>query len=200
MTKIKIEYYQNICVGTLNCIQEDSAHFRADESNFAVLIGGKEEITEGVFALIRDLDEEGIKKAVSAAESCPVNAIRISEAESGKVLYDTNVKEQGSKTIIAEYNDAKEFKLDPKGYFLIRINPDKKEIELGFCERPNEVKYVIKGKKPIDIYQTILREKIIDRPDHAAYIGRETQKAYIAIQLGLEYVQDDELDFSKLNK
>jgi dihydropteroate synthase len=67
---------------------------------------------------------------------------------------------------------------------------------VGFCGKRNTVEVKITGKKPLDIYQTILREKIIDRPDHAAYLGRELQKAYTALQLKKEYVQDDELSFS----
>jgi len=43
----------------------------------------------------------------------------------------------------------------------------------------------VTGKKPIDIYQTILNKENIDiRKDHAAYLGRELQKAYIAIENG----------------
>ena len=38
------------------------------------------------------------------------------------------------------------------------------------------------------------------RMDHAAYLGRELQKAYIALKNNLEYVQDDELDFNNKTK
>ena len=34
-------------------------------------------------------------------------------------------------------------------------------------------------------------------PKHAAYLARELQKAYIALQQNIEYIQDDELDFDK---
>ena len=55
----------------------------------------------------------------------------------------------------------------------------------------------VNGKKPIDIYQTIINKESLDiRKDHAAYLGRELQKAYIALKHDLEYVQDDELEFS----
>ena len=97
------------------------------------------------------------------------------------------------QTIKAEYNDAKCFNMDEKGYFLIRIVDDL--LEVGFCEELNKVKFIIRGKKPVDIYTTILRKGIIDKPDHAAYLGRELQKAYIAMKEGIPYVQDSELVF-----
>ena len=56
----------------------------------------------------------------------------------------------------------------------------------------------VSGNKPIDIYQTILnKEKLDIRKDHASYLGRELQKAYLALKNNLEYVQDDELNLNK---
>ena len=77
-----------------------------------------------------------------------------------------------------------------------RINKEK-QIEVGFCKKDNKIEIIIKGKTPIEIYQTILRENIIQKPDHAAYLGRELQKAYIALKQNKEYIQDEELDFNK---
>lgn len=102
-----------------------------------------------------------------------------------------------AKEIHAEYDDRKEFVIDPKGYFLIRINRERQEIEVAFCPERNKISVVVKGKKPLEIYQTILRLNLTDRQDHAAYLGRELQKAYDALLAGIEYVQDSDLDFSK---
>jgi len=86
--------------------------------------------------------------------------------------------------------------MDPKGYFLIKTNSEKKEIEVAFCPKPNEISLKVTGKKPIEIYQTIInKEKLELRKDHYAYLGRELQKAYITLELGIDYVQDDEVQF-----
>ncbi|KKQ34939.1 MAG: Dihydropteroate synthase [candidate division WS6 bacterium GW2011_GWA2_37_6] len=62
----------------------------------------------------------------------------------------------------------------------------------------NNIILKVTGKKPIDIYHTILhKEKLGIRPEHAAYLGRELQKAYTALENNLEYVQDEELDLNK---
>lgn len=94
----------------------------------------------------------------------------------------------------------KEFVLDPQGYFLIRIDKEKKLIEIAHCGKRNTVEVIVRGKKPIEIYQTAIKQGLITRMDHAAYLGRELQKAYIALQLGLEYIQDDELVFKEERK
>ncbi|MFA6888324.1 MAG: DUF4346 domain-containing protein [Candidatus Woesearchaeota archaeon] len=105
---------------------------------------------------------------------------------------------QNVKNINASYDDKKEFILDPVGYFLIRIIPEKKLIEVGFCKHQNIIEIKITGKNPTEIYQTILREKIINRLDHAAYLGRELQKAAIALELKIPYTQDSDLNISGL--
>lgn len=102
------------------------------------------------------------------------------------------------KEIEAEYDDMKEFVIDDEGYFLIRLDRNAKKIEVGFCRERNLVSLKVTGTKPIDIYQTIInKEELPIRKDHAAYLGRELQKAYTALNNGLEYVQDDELNLDK---
>ncbi len=96
----------------------------------------------------------------------------------------------------AEAVEAKEtpFQLDEKGYFLIRLKDG--YIELGHCTETNVVTTLIKGKKPKAIYETAITKGLIQKQEHAAYLGKELQKAYIALTKNLIYVQDEELDFA----
>ena len=120
------------------------------------------------------------------------------DLEKNKDMVGLEVKEEKAKEVIAEYDDAKEFVIDDKGYFLIKLDKDKKNIEVAFCNEKNNIVLKVVGKKPIDIYQTIInKEKLPIRKDHAAYLGRELQKAFIALENNLEYVQDEELHLSK---
>ena len=98
------------------------------------------------------------------------------------------------REVNASYDESKEFALDPKGYFLIRVNQETKNIEVGFCEKGNVIEIKISGTNPQEIYQTAIKHNLITRLDHAAYLGSELQKAFIALKKGIEYVQDDELD------
>jgi len=132
---------------------------------------------------------------IQAGKACPVNAIRVTDLEKNEDLVSVEVKEEDVKEVKAEYDDSKEFVIDKAGYFLIRLDKSKKNIEVAFCNEKNKIVLKITGKKPIDIYQTVLnKEKLPIRKDHAAYLGRELQKAYLALNYNLEYVQDDELN------
>ena len=95
--------------------------------------------------------------------------------------------------------------LDPKGYFLIRVDRDKKQIEVAYCENQpiheqgkftkNLPKLKVVGKHPEHIRYVLTQKGLLTRTDHAMCIGEELEKAYIALQKGIKYVQDDELKF-----
>ena len=71
-----------------------------------------------------------------------------------------------------------EWKMDPVGYFLIKVDRDREEIEVGFCTNDHKVTKIIRGKHPEEIYYTLLRLKLISSLQHAANIGQELEKAY----------------------
>lgn len=100
---------------------------------------------------------------------------------------------EGCETLQARPDSDGEQILDPKGYFLIRLKRDTKEMEIGFCRKGNVVEMIIVGKSPKEIYDTLIRRRLVSRLGHAAYLGRELEKAYVALRLNSEYVQDDEL-------
>ncbi len=195
MKKLKIEYHKEKCIGAFQCTKIAPEFFKEEETKADL---AKAKTKNGYQTRIVECDNATAAQLIEAAEKCPANVITIIDIETKENLVDSTVKVKEEINVIkAEYDDMKEFVLDEKGYFLIRIVPEKKMIEVGFCGKRNTVEIKVYGKTPIEIYQTILREKIIERPDHAAYLGRELQKAYIALQLGIPYVQDDELDFKK---
>lgn len=82
---------------------------------------------------------------------------------------------------------------DPNGYFLIRINREKQIIEVGHCLKNNQVITLIKGKTPESIMYKIINQGYISLLDHAAYLGKELEKAFIALKYDLDYCQDSEL-------
>ncbi len=199
MRKLKVEYNHDRCIGTKACIAAAPRYFEL-KGGKAHLIGNYKH--EGIQTSEYSCDDITYNEIVEAGKSCPVNAIKVMDMNLNKVLVGTEITtDPDYKEVIAEYDDSKEFELDHNGYFLIRVNHETKDIEVGFCNEKNIVLVKVTGKKPIDIYQTIINKlKLVSRTDHGAYIGRELQKAYTALQLGLEYVQDDELEFNKKAK
>ena len=190
---LKVEYDVKRCVGNAKCAAAAPAYF---------YMAGKKAVLkdsmprDGIFFLSKDFSDEDAARIIKAGQLCPVNAIGV--LEKGKEVVSRTVKlSDKMEEITAHYNDAMEFVMDPNGYFLIRVDHAAGNIEVGFCKEPNKVAVKVKGKTPLEIYQTILKKSIISRMDHAAYLGRELQKAYIALEYGLVYVQDDELDLGK---
>ena len=196
MRKLKIIFDKKTCIGNKACMAVDPERWENDEDKVK-LVGGKKSNGD-TYIFEKKFDDEEAQIVIEGAQVCPVNAIGIVDAETGEEIVTMKVSDKSSKIVEANYDDKKEFVLDPKGYFLIRVDRKEKKIEVAFCEKPNVVSLTVKGSKPIDIYQIIInKEKLELRKDHYAYLGRELEKAYIALKENIEYVQDDELDFSK---
>ena|SRR3989338_4454942 len=193
--KLRIIYDKDLCIGNKACHAIDPKHFIEAEEKVN-LKGAVEE--KNIQVLEGNYYTEEAERFIEAAKACPVNAIGAINIETEEVVVTTKVKGEEARRVKANYDDAKEFVIDPAGYFLIRINKEGKKIEVAFCNEKNKIKLITYGKKPIDIYQTILnKEKVNIRKDHAAYLGRELQKAYIALKKDLEYVQDEEIILNK---
>jgi len=110
----------------------------------------------------------------------------------------------------------RQIELDPKGYFLIKVEPltnelilehylnnidnegraiDPKSGEPIGCKTksPNQPSNIFKGKSAKDIGIQISEGHgpfLISRLDHAIYIGRELQRAEQCLKNGREYIQD----------
>mgnify|MGYP001562137229 CR=1 FL=1 len=107
------------------------------------------------------------------------------------------VKDQETAEIIqAEYDRIRDWKIDPVGYFLLKINKEKQQIEAGFCKTANKVEKVVVGKTAMEVFNTIIRENLVSTLQHAADLGAELQKAEIALKNNLNYIQDDPLNLS----
>lgn len=197
---IRIEFDESKCIAAKSCVQTNPSVFGFDESRQKAMMKGSKNAGNEKRVLEKEFSEEEYQKVVDAASSCPVNAFKVMEASTNQVVVGNTLNQNLTKEIRAQYDDAKEFVLDPKGYFLIRVNYEKKEIEVGFCNAKNNLVLKAVGKKPIDIYHVIAQQNLGLRPEHYAYVGRELEKAFHCLQTNLEYVQDDELDRMKPRK
>ena len=115
-----------------------------------------------------------------------------------------NINKKIKKRLIAKYHKIKDWKMDPKGYFLIEVDKKKKIIQVGYCKFTklgnapiNDMVAVIKGKTTIEIVNTLIREKFISTLQHAADMGIELQKAELSLKYNLKYIQDKDLMIKK---
>ena len=108
------------------------------------------------------------------------------------------------KKITAKYHKIKDWRMDPKGYFLIAVDREKNFIRVGYCKFSklgnspiHEMVAEVKGKTAIEIVNTLIREKFISTLQHAADMGIELHKAEMSLKHGLKYVQDKEIKINK---
>ena len=104
------------------------------------------------------------------------------------------------KRISARYDKIKDWVMDPKGYFLISVDKEKKLLRIGYCKfskfgNPpvNDLVAEITGKTAIEIVNTLIRENYISSLQHAADMGIELNKAELALKYNLKYIQDKDL-------
>ena len=107
--------------------------------------------------------------------------------------------------IIAKYHKIKDWKMDPKGYFLIDVDNKKKLIRVGYCKfskkgktSSNNMIAEINGNTAIEIVNTLIREKFISTMQHAADMGIELHKAELSLKYGFKYIQDKDLYIDKI--
>tara|TARA_B100001123_G_scaffold90473_1_gene104053 strand:+ start:542 stop:955 length:414 start_codon:yes stop_codon:yes gene_type:complete len=117
------------------------------------------------------------------------------------------IKKNVKSTLNAKYDRIKDWKMDPKGYFLISVERKKGIIKVGYCifkkignPIENDLIAIVKGKTAIEIVNTLIREKFISTLQHAADMGIELHKAELSLKYGFKYIQDKNLNIdNKIN-
>lgn len=102
-------------------------------------------------------------------------------------------KSMQNNSIMASPNET--FLSDPKGHFI--IYPFGNDIVVEHYDSKNKMDAKIIGKNAEEICHTIARLGLIGEfeqsTEHACYLGRELQKAEIALKSGIRYEQDSEI-------
>ena len=104
------------------------------------------------------------------------------------------------RTVNASYHSHKEWRMDPKGYVIIKVFYQKKYFGARFCTPDGTPRVDVIGTDAEEIVQTLVREGLVSSLQHAAYLGHELHKAEVALRFLLNFVQDSELDFSRKTK
>ena len=112
-----------------------------------------------------------------------------------------NINKKIKKRILAKYHRLKDWKMDPKGYFLIAVDKKNKIIRVGYCKFTkldslpvNDMIAEIQGETAIEIVNTLIREKFISTLQHAADMGIELHKAELSLKYDFKYIQDKDLE------
>jgi tetrahydromethanopterin S-methyltransferase subunit A len=79
---------------------------------------------------------------------------------------------------------------DPKGYFVITIEPEQKETLLRHYLPDHTPAHEMRGRGATSMLLGLLRDGLVTQLSHAGYLGEELAKAQTALQFGLRYDQD----------
>ena len=127
--------------------------------------------------------------------------------KNNKVIKGTfyKINKKIKKRIKAKYHKINDWVMDPKGYFLIATDKEKKMLRVGYCifkklgTKPiNDMISVVSGKTAIEIVNTLIKYKYISTLQHAADMGIELCKAELALKHRLDYIQDRDLKIQKI--
>jgi len=115
----------------------------------------------------------------------------------------TDIDISSRKKITARYDRIKDWKLDPKGYFLIDVDRSTKKIKAGYCKiykknksQNHKMLAEIEGNSALELINTLIKKNFISSLQHAGDMGIELCKAELALKYGLKYVQDKDLKIS----
>lgn len=112
----------------------------------------------------------------------------------GKYTTALDVSSAPVEHIAASHDDAAEWKFDPKGFFLINLDRENKQIIVEhYTKQERRMDRVITGKTAEELTHTITRLDMVTFMDHACYLGRELAKAEAALNFNLDYEQDKPL-------
>ena len=101
----------------------------------------------------------------------------------------------------AKYDKIRDWVMDPKGYFLIKIDREKNLIRVGYCmfsklkkDSIHNMMAEVTGKTALEIVNTLIKKNFISTLQHTADMGIELHKAELALKYNFEYIQDKDLE------
>ncbi len=83
-----------------------------------------------------------------------------------------------------------QIEMDKAGYFVITPQAEKGTIIVEHYSYDNTLLRVIEGETARSLYQTTIKNGWITQLSHAAYLGKELEKAELSMKMGFKYVQD----------
>ena len=82
------------------------------------------------------------------------------------------------------------YRPDPAGYFLLFVDRGRGCVVVEHYTNAGARTATLTGDDPQKLVHRAMELAIVSRPDHVEYLGRELQRATVALRGGLTYVQD----------
>lgn len=79
---------------------------------------------------------------------------------------------------------------DPAGYFVIYVDHENSLIFMEHYSKSGVLDLTIEGRTAAELYTPAVDRGLVSRLDHAAYLGKELERAETALLTNTDYVQD----------
>ena len=99
-----------------------------------------------------------------------------------------DVRPAGVPHFIAD--GAVRLRLDKAGFLIIHPKPEANWIQVEHYKNSGEPTCVVEGSEPSVICAELIHRGLVSQLDHAAYLGRELERAKLSIELGFRFAQD----------
>ena len=162
---------------------------------------------DGHFPFLKNLSEDEITHFLNQIELIDIKNERELEVIEKKIA-EINLNSEPFKTLkLKKPTEEEMFKqlkpggrrvpleYDQKGFFVITVENDKREITVKHYFKNNKPGFIIKGHSSESILLAILEKELVSQLSHAGYLGAELTKAETALKLNLKYVQDQSLKY-----
>jgi tetrahydromethanopterin S-methyltransferase subunit A len=87
-------------------------------------------------------------------------------------------------------SDKVKLRLDRAGFFIIHPKPEANWIMVEHYKNSGEPTCVVEGSDPAVICAELIERGLVSQLDHAAYLGRELERAKLSMRLGFTFAQD----------
>jgi tetrahydromethanopterin S-methyltransferase subunit A len=79
---------------------------------------------------------------------------------------------------------------DPAGFFVVYPDSVRQRLVIEHYSNAGVLDAIVEGASPAAVYTEIIERKLLTRLEHAAYLGRELERADHCMRTGAHYVQD----------
>ncbi len=152
------------------------------------------EVVDMIGCSDEDLIADKIKELASKPNTNVSNLSFIEKSNSSSKKTTCGCKECADEIIVDDkVLQAKEptnIIMDKAGYFVILPIQEKNIISVEHYSYDNNLLRAIEGKDARSIYWTIVENNWVTLLSHAAYLGKELEKAELSLKLGFKYLQD----------
>ncbi len=104
--------------------------------------------------------------------------------------HDVNEGNRKSDEPITNANENSPVKMDKAGYFVLYPQNKKRTIIVEHYSYDNKLQHTIEGDNAKSLYMQIVDNKWVSLLSHAAYLGKELEKAELSIKYAFKYEQD----------